>query len=624
MKNKRVINRDITGAGNGSLRLSGRLYVFFTDARRLLTAVALLHVALAVGLFCAGRAQVAPSLIDRDGVMGSFAFDSYEYQSGAVRLAEVLKSDGVAAWAGASAPTHVKLISILFALLGPLFGYGPLSAEPFNLFCYVAVVGLTLALGREVGGARAGALAAGVVALWPTFLLHTLQLLKDSLFVAAALALVLCVTTWLTRTYGPRGAAATCALTAVAVSMLLLVRSSFAVVIFALALFGLVLLVVRQMVERRALYWNMACPVMIMAAGALLLSFHTTRDLQKLKHYPSDQSGQPKSGEGVGIQVPTAVSQLPRARSEEESHATYAARLYAAADRAALRVGSVRYRFTAIYSESGSNIDPDVRFRHLGDLFRYLPRAFEIGLWAPFPRTWADAGRRVGNAGKLLSGAETLVMYVFELLALVAVVRPPHRLAAWLLLSISVFGVTLLGMVVPNVGALYRFRYTFWLLLIILGAKGFEAALTSYKRRPGARRGQAARISLACLLVITCACSSRAGSDVGASAAHASVTAGGLSFNLVNFTGSTLRAVYVSRGDSGGWEENVLGGDELGDGDTLGIRFSPEEGAALWDIRVESVDEHSAEWKGLDIRGVSRITLLLKLEGEPVAVAEIE
>ena len=488
LKSKRVGHREIKGAGGESLKLFGRrLSVFSSGARRLLAAAALLHVALAVGLFCAGRAQVAPALIDRDGIMGSFAFDSYEYRSGAARLAEVLKTEGVAAWASAGAPTHVKLVSVLFALLGPLFGYGPLSAEPFNLFCYLAVVGLTLALGREVGGSRAGTFAACVVALWPTFLLHTLQLLKDSLFVAAALALVLCVTTWLTRTYGPRGAVAACALTAVAVSMLLLVRSSFAVVIFALALFGLILLVVRQLIERRVLYWNMACPVMILAAGALLLSFHTTRDLQKLKHYPSDQSGQLKSVAGVGIQVPTAVSYLPRARSEEGPHATYAGRLYEAADRMALRVGSVRYRFTAIYSESGSNIDSDVRFRHLEDLFRYLPRAFEIGLWAPFPRTWADAGRRVGNAGKLLSGAETLAIYVFELLALVAVFRPPHRLAAWLLLSVSAFGVTLLGMVVPNVGALYRFRYTFWLLLIILGAKGFDVALTSYRQRPGAR-----------------------------------------------------------------------------------------------------------------------------------------
>jgi hypothetical protein len=157
-----------------------------------------------------------------------------------------------------------------------------------------------------------------------------------------------------------------------------------------------------------------------------------------------------------------------------------------------LRVGSVRYRFTAIYSKSGSNIDSDLRFRHVGDILQYLPRAFEIGLWAPFPRTWAETGRRVGSAGKLLSGAETLAMYVFQLLALVTVVRMPRGLAAWLLLSISVFGVTLLALVVPNIGALYRFRYTFWLLLIILGAKGFEIVLASYRQRFSARQTQAA------------------------------------------------------------------------------------------------------------------------------------
>ncbi|HWT00344.1 MAG TPA: hypothetical protein VN256_08860, partial [Pyrinomonadaceae bacterium] len=159
------------------------------DARRLLAAAALLHVALAVGLFWAGRAGVAPGLIDRDGIMGSFAFDSYEYQRGAARLAGVLKESGVAAWAAEAGPVHVKLLSIQFALLGPLFGHGTLSAEPLNLLCYLAVVGLTFFLGREVGGARAGRLAGWAVALWPTFLLHTLQLLKDPLFVAAALAL---------------------------------------------------------------------------------------------------------------------------------------------------------------------------------------------------------------------------------------------------------------------------------------------------------------------------------------------------------------------------------------------------------------------------------------------------
>lgn len=148
-----------------------------------------------------------------------------------------------------------------------------------------------------------------------------------------------------------------------------------------------------------------------------------------------------------------------------------------------------------------------------------------------------------------------------------------------------------------------------------------------------------AGVSLACLLSIACACSTRAALSGGptdaasraqvsvspsTTAAHAGTSDGRLSFNLVNFTGSTLRAVYVSPSDSEGWEENVLGGDELNDGDTLGIRFNSKQSAALWDIRVESADEHCAEWKGLDLRGVSRITLILKLASEPVAVAEVE
>ncbi|HEX8688145.1 MAG TPA: hypothetical protein VF654_16655, partial [Pyrinomonadaceae bacterium] len=183
-----------------------------SGGRRLLVAAAVLHVALALGLHWAGRAQLAPGLVDRDGIMGSFAFDSYEYQRGAVRLAEVLRRDGVSAWAAERGPVHVRLISLQFALVGPFLGYGTLSAEPFNLLCYLALVGLALLLGREVGGRRAGLLAAGAVALWPTFLLHTLQLLKDPLFIAGALALVLCVTTWLTRDYGRASAAASGAL----------------------------------------------------------------------------------------------------------------------------------------------------------------------------------------------------------------------------------------------------------------------------------------------------------------------------------------------------------------------------------------------------------------------------
>jgi hypothetical protein len=148
--------------------------------------------------------------------------------------------------------------------------------------------------------------------------------------------------------------------------------------------------------------------------------------------------------------------------------------------------------------------------------------------------------------------------------------------------------------------------------------------------REGLINRAAIGVVLVCLLGIACSCSSRGGADSGLPAqgtippTTTSVPEGGPHFELVNFTGSTLRAVYLSPSDSNGWEENILGSDELNDGNTLDIRLSPEEKAPLWDIRLVGTDGRYAEWKGLDLRGVSRITMMIKLANEPVVVAEIE
>lgn len=141
----------------------------------------------------------------------------------------------------------------------------------------------------------------------------------------------------------------------------------------------------------------------------------------------------------------------------------------------------------------------------------------------------------------------------------------------------------------------------------------------------GLKGGLAAGFVLACMLAAVCSCSSRAGSaggGGGADSARAGEAAPRLT--LTNFTGTTIRAIYVSPHDSAGWEENVLGRDELVDGDTVEIRFSPEEKAAAWDMRVESVDGYGAEWQSLNLREISGIKLRVSTAGETVVVAEAE
>jgi hypothetical protein len=454
------------------LRLAvGRLSVFFQSGRRLIAAAALLHVVLAVALFCAGRAQVAPRLIDRDGIMG--ASDSYEYQREAAQLAGVLKEQGLRAWASQADRAHVLLISIEFALLGPLFGYSTLSAEPLNLFCYVAILSLVLLLGREVCGRRAGLLAAGIVALWPTFLLHTTQLLKDPLFIAGSLGLILIVTTWLTRTYSCASALRSVGLMAVMTGLLLLIRPQFGVFIFVLTFFGFALLIVRQLFERRLLYWNLICPLLILSVG-ILQAFQSAPSYSKLKQYPSAQSGQPKAAVGPGKQVPGIITYLTPLSSETKRPLSAAKRRRALTDAIVLPIALARHKFN-LSPDSTSAIDRHVELRTFSDLILYLPRASAIGFLAPFPEAWFSAGTHVGSMGRLLSGAETFVIYLCELLALLGVWRERRSLAVWLLLVITAFGVVALGLIVSNVGTLYRFRYLFWILLIILGINGLKS-----------------------------------------------------------------------------------------------------------------------------------------------------
>ena len=131
-------------------------------------------------------------------------------------------------------------------------------------------------------------------------------------------------------------------------------------------------------------------------------------------------------------------------------------------------------------------------------------------------------------------------------------------------------------------------------------------------------------ITLALLFAVSCSSttdSSETTSGGNSPPASLPATPG---FDLVNFTGSTFRAVYVSPTDSTGWEENVLGRDTLDDGATVDIRFTSNEGPALWDLKVVGTSGYYAVWKGLDMRGISRVTLAITLIDEPTVVAELE
>jgi hypothetical protein len=69
-------------------------------------------------------------------------------------------------------------------------------------------------------------------------------------------------------------------------------------------------------------------------------------------------------------------------------------------------------------------------------------------------------------------------MYVIELLASVGLWTGRRRLPVWLMALSAAGGMILLGLVVVNVAVLFRLRYFFLMLLIVLASGGVQRILS--------------------------------------------------------------------------------------------------------------------------------------------------
>jgi len=430
---------------------------------RLLFAAAIFHVATTAVLFTVGRQAIRPDSFDANGVGVSFASDSDGHREDAATLAEVLWSGGFYEWLTAAYPFHVKLYSICFASFGALLGFNILSAEPLNLFYYLGILVLVYTLGCEIFGWRSALIASMLVALWPTFVLHTTQFLKDPLFIFGMLALILIMMRLLTRFDPWRTALLRGMLGAVCATMLWKSRPDMGPVVIATITLGALLLVIRQFQTRPVQPSNLAgMALLILISAVALVSLPVYRDADNPR-------------------VKTAASkELPS--NKKPKPIVHGWQLAAIA-------GIARQRFVEKYAGAGSNIDPYVKLTSTADLIRYLPRAVAIGMFAPFPNMWFETGSSVGLWGRMLAGFETLLTYVVELLAMVTLWRRRDELSVWLLFSVAAMGITALGLVVVNVGALYRLRYLYLILLIIPAAATIEYLLDwSMKARSSNRR----------------------------------------------------------------------------------------------------------------------------------------
>ena len=407
-----------------------------------------IHITLTLAIFLVGHFQLMPNTFDQHGTGLTFAIDGTSYRELTSQLAIEWQTNGFSAWLAVKAPLHCRLYSLLFATIGRVLGHNILTAEPLNLLYYLGILSCVYLLGRELFNTRAAMLAATIVAVWPSLLFHSTQFIRDTFAIFCLLALLFVLTLVLRRELSLQ-AAAVAGVAGVALTTLFWVLrgNMWNVVVLGVGI-TIVFLVWRIIRVDKLLAPNLIVVLLVLTAMVVVPSRLESTGLPGVKP--------PLTPLAIPSTTPhPPIRQLP---SNEGAFGLILRQL-----------GQRRAAFGR-YSAGESNIDSHVQLKTSDDVVRFLPRASVIGFFAPFPRMWVQSGS-YGLMGRLLSGAETLVMYFLYVAAAVCVWRNRRRLELWLLFLVATIGTIALGLVVVNAGALYRLRYVFWIMFIIMAAE---------------------------------------------------------------------------------------------------------------------------------------------------------
>ncbi len=446
----------------------------FTDGdrryplRSLLLAAAILHICVTLAVFLIGKYQLFPSQIYPTGI-GRFASDGIMYQPQIVELGSIMKSEGPIAWATWPTQLHVRIYSLPAMIVSRWVAFNILTIEPLNLFYYLIIVAFVFKIGDTIFGYQSGLMAAAIVALWPSFLLHTTQLLRDPLLIGAFLVLVWCLVRLIRRDFPWRQSWQIALAGTVSLVIIRIVRLPMWYVVVAAVALAAGFLTVRLVRERRFDSVGVASALVLIVAVLVIPLcqpfFHNQQVLRATRYIENED-----------------WQKLP---VEEQIYGR----------REAFKL-TLDDKGTVVAAEDASRIDADVKLDSRGAIIRHLPRAVVVGFFAPFPDMWLAAGKQVGSSGRLISGIEMLFTYVIESLALFGLWWRRRSLVAWLLVIVVGMGCVSLGLVVNIMGAMYRLRYPFWTLMVILGAGGLTFLFHRFKNSTVLTKASSREVSI--------------------------------------------------------------------------------------------------------------------------------
>jgi hypothetical protein len=151
------------------------------------------------------------------------------------------------------------------------------------------------------------------------------------------------------------------------------------------------------------------------------------------------------------------------------------------------RLSGARDRFLRLSGHGRSLVDGDINFRATQEILAYLPRASQIGLFSPFPEHWkphpnAPTSR---NLERGVVGVEMIFLYFLLPFALFTVWWRRRETALWVALLPAMGWVVVYATTVPVIGALVRYRYGAYLLIIAVAMVGLGEVMRRFRGRSG-------------------------------------------------------------------------------------------------------------------------------------------
>ena len=417
--------------------------------RRIVIAAYVVKAAAAVALFFVSLWGL-PILTGAQTGNGfwSFARDAAEYHRLALGVTDAWQTDGGVPPMGFEKPT-VLYVAVVYRLFGEV---------PLNVGILNAWYGTLTALGAVWVAQRYGARALSVratallVGLWPSGVLWSTQVLKESITTAMMAGLVVFMAV-ATRTRRPQ-TAFIAVLSVAALVFLLWFSRYYAASAFVAALFTVVVpWAITQFFRGEGRRAGIAIGACLFVLAGLGLAAGVP------------MSERPESAGWSDFADATRHEEVTREPSESS-------RVSEARDTVSARVRTLP-SFLGVLRDGGmaepgrSVLDPDVTIASWGELLRYLPRGLAVEFLAPFPWQWflPDA-----PASYLLAGFENVIIYALLPCVAVAAYRlfrryDPVLTTAGLTIAMLAAGYAI---VISSVGTLFRLRFQLIVLALVM------------------------------------------------------------------------------------------------------------------------------------------------------------